>query len=76
MPIFTKLCTFYQLFFVLYRLRSILEQVIIITYRNTIGGHGNKYPQPIYNTEIIGNVIDLCPVGALTSRPYSFTSRP
>ena len=28
------------------------------------------------NTEIIGNVIDLCPVGALTSKPYSFTARP
>lgn len=27
-------------------------------------------------SEISGNVIDLCPVGALTSRPYAFTSRP
>ena len=23
-----------------------------------------------------GNVIDLCPVGALTSKPYAFTARP
>ena len=23
-----------------------------------------------------GNIIDLCPVGALTSKPYSFTARP
>lgn len=26
--------------------------------------------------ELSGNVIDLCPVGALTSRPYSFIARP
>jgi NADH dehydrogenase/NADH:ubiquinone oxidoreductase subunit G len=27
------------------------------------------------DSEISGNVIDLCPVGALTSKPYSFTAR-
>jgi NADH dehydrogenase (ubiquinone) Fe-S protein 1 len=27
-------------------------------------------------SEISGNVIDLCPVGALTSKPYAFTGRP
>jgi NADH-quinone oxidoreductase chain G len=27
-------------------------------------------------SEISGNVIDLCPVGALTSKPYAFTARP
>ena len=27
-------------------------------------------------SELQGNVIDLCPVGALTSKPYSFTARP
>lgn len=26
--------------------------------------------------ELSGNVIDLCPVGALTSKPYSFVARP
>ena len=26
--------------------------------------------------ELSSNIIDLCPVGALTSKPYSFTSRP
>ncbi len=29
-----------------------------------------------YNGRFTGNVIDLCPVGALTSIPYRFTSRP
>jgi len=28
------------------------------------------------SSELSGNVIDLCPVGALTSKPYSFTARP
>ena len=27
------------------------------------------------NSELSGNVIDLCPVGALTSKPYAFTAR-
>jgi NADH dehydrogenase/NADH:ubiquinone oxidoreductase subunit G len=28
------------------------------------------------NSEISGNIIDLCPVGALTSKPYAFVGRP
>jgi NADH-quinone oxidoreductase chain G len=35
-----------------------------------------SYITKVLNTEISGNVIDLCPVGALTSKPYAFTSRP
>ena len=27
-------------------------------------------------SEVSGNIIDLCPVGALTSKPYAFTARP
>src|SRR3546814_8722516 len=27
-------------------------------------------------SELSGNVIDLCPVGALTSKPYAFAARP
>ena len=27
-------------------------------------------------SELSGNVIDLCPVGALTSKPYAFMARP
>lgn len=30
----------------------------------------------IFHSEISGNIIDLCPVGALTSKPYSFKARP
>lgn len=27
-------------------------------------------------SEMSGNIVDLCPVGALTSKPYTFTARP
>lgn len=43
-------------------------------------GRGNKteinfyYPK-IFNSEFSGNLIDLCPVGALTSKPYAFKAR-
>jgi NADH dehydrogenase/NADH:ubiquinone oxidoreductase subunit G len=33
--------------------------------------------QEIFHSEISANVIDLCPVGALTSKPYTrFKARP
>ena len=34
------------------------------------------YVEKLFRSELSGNVIDLCPVGALTSKPYSFTARP
>ena len=33
------------------------------------------YLEQAVDSELSGNVIDLCPVGALTSKPYSFTAR-
>lgn len=44
-------------------------------------GRGNDmqvgtYVEKLFKSELSGNVIDLCPVGALTSKPYSFTARP
>lgn len=36
---------------------------------------GNYIPDT-FDSEISGNVIDLCPVGALTSKPYAFKARP
>ena len=44
-------------------------------------GRGNDmqigtYIEKMFNSELSGNVIDLCPVGALTSKPYAFTARP
>jgi NADH-quinone oxidoreductase subunit G len=34
------------------------------------------YLEKAMSSELQGNVIDLCPVGALTSRPYAFQARP
>lgn len=34
------------------------------------------YLEKSLTSELSGNVIDLCPVGALTSKPYAFTARP
>jgi len=44
-------------------------------------GRGNDteigtYIGDTMKSELSGNVIDLCPVGALTSKPHAFTSRP
>ena len=43
-------------------------------------GRGNKteinfYHKEIFTSEFSGNLIDLCPVGALTSKPFSFKAR-
>jgi NADH dehydrogenase (ubiquinone) Fe-S protein 1 len=44
-------------------------------------GRGNDlqigtYLEESLDSELSGNVIDLCPVGALTSKPYAFKARP
>ncbi|KAL3438004.1 hypothetical protein BDV09DRAFT_141256 [Aspergillus tetrazonus] len=44
-------------------------------------GRGNDmqigtYLEQNLDTELSGNIIDLCPVGALTSKPYAFRARP
>ncbi|TKA64463.1 NADH-ubiquinone oxidoreductase 78 kDa subunit, mitochondrial [Cryomyces minteri] len=44
-------------------------------------GRGNDmqigtYLETALDTELSGNVIDLCPVGALLSKPYAFKARP
>jgi len=33
------------------------------------------YIQAFINTELSGNLVDLCPVGALTSKPYAYKTR-
>ena len=35
-----------------------------------------SYLEQALTSELQGNVIDLCPVGALTSKPYEFNARP
>ena len=35
-----------------------------------------SYLEQAVNSELSGNVVDLCPVGALTAKPYAFEARP
>lgn len=37
---------------------------------------GTYVEDTFFDSEMSGNVIDLCPVGALTSKPYAFQARP
>lgn len=45
----------------------------------TLGRGGDTeiglYSSAIVHSELSGNIIDLCPVGALTSKPYAFKAR-
>ena len=34
------------------------------------------YVEQALTSELSGNLVDICPVGALTSKPYTFTARP
>lgn len=34
------------------------------------------FVEKVINTELSGNLVDICPVGALTNKPYEFTARP
>jgi NADH-quinone oxidoreductase chain G len=50
--------------------------------QETLGSFGRgeeteigTYIQSFIRTELSGNLVDLCPVGALTSKPYAFTAR-
>lgn len=36
----------------------------------------STYITKTVNNELSGNIVDVCPVGALTNLPYAFTSRP
>lgn len=51
-----------------------------VEYLGTLNRGGSteigSYVSAMFNSEISGNVIDLCPVGALTSKPYAFKVRP
>ncbi len=38
--------------------------------------HISTYMKHSVDSELSGNVIDLCPVGALTSKPYRYSARP
>ena len=49
------------------------------TLGQVLRGKGNEistYIEKVVTNELSGNVVDLCPVGALNNLPYSFQARP
>jgi NADH-quinone oxidoreductase chain G len=56
------------------------SEIVGFEYFGTIGRGSSMeigtYIEKLVSSEVSGNVIDLCPVGALTSKPYSFIGRP
>lgn len=49
------------------------------TLGQVLRGKGNEistYVEAMITNELSGNVVDLCPVGALNNLPYSFQARP
>ena len=57
-----------------------MEQVAGVEDIGAIGRGENmeitSYLEQALTSELSGNVVDLCPVGALVSKPYSFEARP
>ena len=57
-----------------------VEEVAGIEELGAIGRGENMeittYLEKSMQSELSANVIDLCPVGALTSKPYAFEARP
>ena len=57
-----------------------MEQVAGVEEIGMIGRGENaeitSYLETALRSELSGNVVDLCPVGALVSKPYSFEARP
>jgi NADH-quinone oxidoreductase subunit G len=57
-----------------------MEQVAGVEEIGAVGRGENmeitSYLEHALSSELSGNVVDLCPVGALVSKPYSFEARP
>lgn len=56
------------------------SEIAGVDYFGTLNrGNGTEigaYVQSFFDSEISSNVVDLCPVGALTSKEYAFKARP
>jgi len=49
---------------------------ILGTFNRGMSTEIGTYVEKSFTSELSGNVVDLCPVGALTLKPYPFISRP
>jgi NADH-quinone oxidoreductase subunit G len=56
------------------------EEIAGVSELGTLGRGENleigTYVEEAVKSELSGNLVDVCPVGALTSKPYAFTARP
>ena len=56
------------------------EEVAGVTEMGVIGRGEHleigTYVEQMVTSEMSGNIIDICPVGALTNKPYAFSARP
>src|ERR1700684_627577 len=60
-------------------IRFIAEVAVVPDLAATARGEHMEvgtYVEKALSSELSANIIDLCPVGALTSKPYAFTARP
>ena len=66
--------------YTLYKMCKISTEVAGVPELGAIGRGENMeittYLEKAMESELSANVIDLCPVGALTSKPYAFEARP
>ena len=47
-----------------------------VTGRGNNAEIGTYFPNKVFDSELSGNAVDLCPVGALTNQQYMFKARP
>ena len=64
----------------LYEMRKVRTEIAGVPEIGAIGRGEDMeittYLEKSMDSELSANVIDLCPVGALTSKPYAFEARP
>ena len=64
----------------LYKVCKICNEIAGVEDLGAVGRGENveitTYLEKAVQSELSGNLVDLCPVGALTSKPYAFIARP
>jgi NADH dehydrogenase (ubiquinone) Fe-S protein 1 len=55
---------------------EVCGETILGTFGRGSGMEIGTYVDDFINSEFSGNLVDVCPVGALTSKPYAFKARP
>lgn len=64
----------YTLYIYNHLLKDVIPKILYDNYITIL--KVGTYVEKMFLSELSGNIIDLCPVGALTSKPYAFVARP